>query len=320
MNNKRIVEISKSLLSIEHKFLFWIISCFSLFLSVHTAKSQSMMSSVFACRVAANPAYATVRGIPSVQVYRNSQWSSFPGSPVTYSAIAEVPFTRQFGVGVVYFQDQAGLLTKKRASLLAAYNVQFDEYNEVSFGLGFAFFNQNLDYSKISNTDPVQQNDPQAANYNSASFSLDGDFGLYYQYNKMIGLSISLPNVKAQFIDKNPNKTIDNTIFSGAINGIFDLQGDILKLEPSIGANVTKYWGTGINVGARVTYENQVSATTIVDSRGSFTYGLGFMYNNRFLLNTYHILNFSDASRVAGSALEFGILVFFGERPLFSYD
>lgn len=281
-----------------------------------------MVGSLFNARLLSNPAVATSRGIPSVQVFRRGQWSSFPGAPVTYSGIIEAPLTHEFATGLVYSQDGAGVITKRKINLIGAYSLYLDDYNEIALGMGLNIFNQSLDQSKLTDNAKVQaSNDSGVSNYNGST--VDGDFGVYYNFEKRIGVGFSVPSIKTNFIDKKFYRTLDGVYFAGHANAIFDLteaQEEEFVVEPSVYFGLTQKYGNYIYVGTRAAYQNKISATLLYDTRGAIGYGIGFMYNNQFLITAYQVLNISDAKQVSGGALEFGLTVFYGETPLLTYD
>lgn len=89
--------------------------------------------------------------------YRN-QWSSLPVPFRTISAYGDFQLLRNannnnwLGIGGAFFSDRAGNgnLALIKTQLSAAYHVQLNEYNMFSVGLGAAFVQRSVDFTKLT--------------------------------------------------------------------------------------------------------------------------------------------------------------------------
>lgn len=89
--------------------------------------------------------------------YRN-QWSQVPATYNTFSAFADFQLlynhnhTNWLGLGLAFFSDRAGAgdlsLTNIQADV--AYHLQIGDYNMLSAGLGIAFAQRSVDFSKLT--------------------------------------------------------------------------------------------------------------------------------------------------------------------------
>ncbi len=89
--------------------------------------------------------------------YRN-QWSSLPVPFRTMSAYGDFQLFRNFnhtnwlGIGVGFFSDRAGKgdLSLVKGQISAAYHIQLNDNNMISVGLGAAFVQRSVDYTKLT--------------------------------------------------------------------------------------------------------------------------------------------------------------------------
>ena len=89
--------------------------------------------------------------------YRN-QWSQIPATFNTISAYGDFQLFRNknetnwLGLGMAFFSDRAGTgdLSLTKIQLSAAYHVQLGSYNMLSIGLGAAFVQRSVNFSKLT--------------------------------------------------------------------------------------------------------------------------------------------------------------------------
>lgn len=178
-----------------------------------------------------NPSYIAPNGYTEAYLNFRKQWTNIPGAPTTYTANLHLPMSYKTGLGVTLLQDQAGSFITTKGLVSFAYQIYLGEkitdIHKISFGLSAGVSNSRLD---ANDADDIQ--DPVYAN--NATYSMDGQFGLHYQYNNF-KIGFALPTIFENRVvsevsfNKEGNTQLDNMI--GSISYDFKLSPRV-SLEP----------------------------------------------------------------------------------------
>lgn len=178
-----------------------------------------------------NPSYIAPNGYSEAYLNFRKQWTNIQGAPTTYTANLHLPMSYKTGIGVTLLQDQAGSFKTTKGLLSFAYQIYLGEkitdIHKISFGLSAGVSNSRLD---ADDNDDIQ--DPVYGN--SATYSMDGQFGLHYQYNNF-KIGFALPTIFESRVvsdvsfNKDGNTQLDNMI--ATISYDFKL-GPRVSVEP----------------------------------------------------------------------------------------
>jgi type IX secretion system PorP/SprF family membrane protein len=219
--------------------------------------------------------------------YRN-QWSSLPVPFRTVSAYGDfqlfrdVAQTNWLGIGASFFSDRAGngQLSLVKAQLSAAYHLQLNDYNMISVGLGAAFVQRSVDFSRL--TFDTQWDgftfDPRQANGEGYAFQKTSypdiiagiNYALFPNENVYMKLGIGLLHINR------PSESfykMDNKLGMRPTANL-DI---LLRMSESWIANVSAY------------YSSQKNASETVFGT-SFTYKVGAKENmpDIFIMGAYY--------------------------------
>jgi type IX secretion system PorP/SprF family membrane protein len=222
--------------------------------------------------------------------YRN-QWASVPAPFHTISAYGDfqafrnVSHTNWLGIGVGFFNDRTGNgdLSLLKAQVSAAYHVQLGEYNMFSVGLGAAFVQRSVNFSKLTfdtQWDGFTFN-PQSAN------------GETYAFQKTSYADITAGVNYAWF----PNENVYIKLGAGLLH-VNRPSESFYKMENKLGMRPTGNLdmlfkvNDGLIADVSAYYTYQKGATELV-------FGTQFTYNvsprekipNIFILGLYHRMN-----------------------------
>ncbi len=127
-----------------------------------------------------NPSFIAQSGYSELHLNYRHQWTGFEGAPKTATMNLQLPLNYKSGFAITGFQDQAGQI--KTTTGLASFSYQvflgrrIIDLHKIGFGISAGYTS-----SRISIDETSDHFDPVSGNKTS---SLDGQFGMHYQYNK----------------------------------------------------------------------------------------------------------------------------------------
>jgi type IX secretion system PorP/SprF family membrane protein len=139
-----------------------------------------------------NPSYIAPSGYTELYLNYRKQWSGISGAPTTGTLNFHVPLSYKAGVAISASQDEAGLLNTTTGLLSFSYQIylgkKITDIHKISFGLSAGVTNSRI---KADEVNEIDLDDPVIGKNTS---SLDGQFGLHYQYNNF-RLGVALPHI-----------------------------------------------------------------------------------------------------------------------------
>lgn len=138
------------------------------------------------------PSMAGISHSGKVRFTARQQWFGTADAPRLQTLNAQTRLGEHSGIGAILFNDKNGYHSQTGLELTYAYHLDLwrqSEFNQVSFGINGAFFQNYLDQTEfdLSNPDPVISGTRQSADY----------------YNVDIGVSYTLLDFYAHFTVKN---------------------------------------------------------------------------------------------------------------------
>ena len=134
-----------------------------------------------------NPSYIAPSGYTELYLNYRKQWSGISGAPTTGTASLHVPLNYKAGLALTASQDEAGLLITSSGLVSFSYQIflgeKLTDVHKISFGLSAGVINSRINADKADDSqDPVLGN---------STSSMDGRFGMHYQYNNLkIGFAL----------------------------------------------------------------------------------------------------------------------------------
>lgn len=128
-------------------------------------------------------------------VMSRTQFNSIPNSPRNIIGLMQMGISDNQGVGLKMINDSRGAFNTTRFDAIYAQRFDLNASSFVRFGLSFGALNSNIDFSKISNGDLVQEtNDPvpMSSLYNYTHFV--SGFGMVAGY-KQFEVGVSAPHL-----------------------------------------------------------------------------------------------------------------------------
>lgn len=239
---------------------------------VSMAQLNPLGSQYFQNQYQANPALAGMNGGLTLNGILRQQWSTIPGSPVTQAFTADYRLRDKVGLGVILFNEKAGLVQRTRMVGTYAYHLPLDEKQRLQFGVSLGFMTERIAPEQVNG----DQDDQMLYRFNQRETYIDVDFGMAYT-NDRLTVQAVIPNIKS-FIGTEENTVADRATFCSAISyrWLFAEGLNAVTVEPKLVFRGVKGYDNLVDAGANITLiNNQLAFSGMYHSSKSVTFGLG---------------------------------------------
>jgi type IX secretion system PorP/SprF family membrane protein len=234
-----------------------------------TAQINPMAAQYFQNTYLANPAMAGFnQGLRLNLGYRN-QWNNIQGSPQNVYVTGEYG-TKKVGLGMNFYKDEAGLLSRSKIQGTYAYHLPLNEDQKMlHFGISLGLQTNLLDLQNIVGS----QNDPTAIRYNEQERIIDGDFGLAYSDEHII-IEGSISNLKNQ-LQIEDNSSSNYATFLTSMSYKFKFAD--WQVQPKIVYRGVQNFEDIIDMGFEIrTPDDQLGFMSMYHTNSSMSYGLTY--------------------------------------------
>ena len=159
-----------------------------------------------------NPGFVGVSGRISLLLLHRSQWIGVDGAPTTSNLSFEYPFEKA-AIGVEFYRDAEGPVSKIMGKAQFAYNLELDYFTFLSLGIDVGVYNNKFDPNKLKIRDPETIFEK---NYNSIDF--DAGVGAFL-YTEDWYIGVSVPNLNLQRKYKTNLNAIDKRLIHAYLMG-----------------------------------------------------------------------------------------------------
>lgn len=245
------------------------------------AQLNPMSSIYYQNQYLANPAMAGMdEGLILNAGYRK-QWSSVPGSPQTQAITGEYGFDNRVGIGLIAYNDKAGLIRRTNVMGTYAYHLPLgSDGQRLNFGLSLGFTNERVNLTDVNG----DYGDQLVGAFNQRETNIDGDFGMAYTTGRFT-IQGAIPNMKTYFKKDVNYNTADRSVFYSAMSYKF-YSGESLdgvEIEPKVAFRGVKGHTNIVDVGTNVAIvEGALNFMGIWHSTKSVTFGIGMNYKKSF--------------------------------------
>lgn len=201
------------------------------------AQQESQYTQFMYNKLTYNPAFAGVRGLPSVTALYRKQWMGFEGAPVSKLISFDAPlFGDKVGFGLNVSQQTLGIQNNWLANMAYSYHIKVSDKSSFRFGLQASMKFQGIDFA-----DPGVYirdiNDPSTVPDKTTS-DVFANFGagIYFTYDNTY-FGVSVPYFYPGEIGFNKNSNLDAVAKTSshyyAMAGTMLPLGQKLHLKPS---------------------------------------------------------------------------------------
>lgn len=272
------------------------------------AQINPMAAQYFQNAYMANPAMAGInQGIRLNLGYRN-QWSNIQGSPKNLSVSGEYG-SEKVGLGVNFYKDDAGLLSRTKLQATYAYRLQLNnEDAKLHFGISLGLQTNNLNLQNVVGS----QNDQTAIRYNDQENIIDGDFGIAYT-DQRIRIEGAFSNLKNQ-LKIEDNQISDYATFLTSIT--YKAYLSDWYLNPKVVYRGVKNFDDMVDMGLELrTPDDQLGFMSMYHTNKSMSFGLAYQKLKQWqLLLVYNtpvqaLRSYATGTFEAGLQLNVGSIV-----------
>lgn len=269
------------------------------------AQLNPMGAAYFQNQYLLNPAMAGQTQQLTFNAGMRQQFSNMPGAPLTQSLTADYGFTGKAAVGLLIYNDRAGILKRTSTAGSFAYHLPLSGNGQhLSFGIAISLASYRLDISDIKG----DTNDPELYEVNQRETYLDGDFGMAYTSNGLQVQSV-LPNMK-RMLKKDILEVANRPLFFSALSYRIPLSS-LGTIEPKVVYRGIKGHNNlvdaGANLGLKTTGVNTLSFFGMYHNAGSTTFGMGVSWKKTLSFNGMYTTNSSSLQNYTNGDFELNI-------------
>lgn len=268
--------------------------------SLH-AQQDPMYSQYMFNGLSVNPAYAGVRGTPSMTALYRNQWVGVEGAPTTFTFSADAPVKNEkMALGLNMVQDKIGISNNFMLNLIYAYHIHFANDGQLSLGLQAGINQFKADYSAVETSMTPGQID-DAFGYSTTSLFPNFGFGAYYYTGKFF-VGAGVPKMIKNNLSGENSPTLDFTSYPNRQNRhlfvttgyAFDLNPD-WALKPSmllkgvhgapleVDVNVNVWWKEKLGGGISYRTADAIVAMLQLQVKDEIQFGYAYdMTTSRF--------------------------------------
>ncbi len=278
--------------------LFAVISL--LCLNFAQAQLNPLAAQYFQNLYLASPALAGATSGIHFNAASRSQLTALAGKPLNTSFTLDYGINK-VGLGLNYYQDVAGLLSRSKAVISYAYHMPLNYDNSrLHFGLSFGLQNENLNSTAAvgSATDPI------LFTYNNRDVIMNGDFGIAFTSEKL-SIEASLINLNRQTMVENQNSA-DYATFYAAMS--YAIESREWQYRPKLVYRGVRNYKDLFDIGLQVKPLNrQLAFMGVYHSYRSFSLGLNYQVSRSVqLLGVYNTAT-TAIRNYANGAFEIGL-------------
>jgi type IX secretion system PorP/SprF family membrane protein len=249
---------------------------FSVLALIFASSSSSLSAQInplgaqyFQNRYLVNPGMAGYQSGMRLNLGYRSQWNNIPGSPKNISVTGDYG-TDKVGVGVNFYNDDAGLLKRTRIRGTYAYHLPLNyDSKKLHFGISLG-----LQIDRLNNQEIVgSANDQIAIRFNDQESIIDGDFGMAYT-SSTLSIEGSITNLKSQQKVEDQQSAYFGTFYT-AIG--YKIKLTDWQIEPKVAYRGVRNFHNILDVGAEIrTASDQLGFIGMYHTNNSMSFGLSY--------------------------------------------
>lgn len=202
-----------------------------------------------------NPAYIANSGFTEINFIHRRQWVDIQDAPVISGINAQIPLNGKLAIGVNAINDESVLLDRISGGVTVGYKVPLSSHHKIAFGLSMGVIYNSLDLDGVETV-----TDPALASAADRSTSLDGQFGIMYNW-KNLSLGFSLPRLFVS--DPNSEESFSEIEFAELRNQIFIASykvelSPLINLQPAVQYRFTQDEQDFFEAAALIGYKDLV--------------------------------------------------------------
>jgi len=270
-------------------------------------------TSYFEDQYLSNPAMA---GVPDQTLHLDAGYRkellSVPGGPVNQYLSGTYGITDKVGLGLMIYNDKAGLLGSTQVMGTYAYHFALNsKKSQLLLGISAGVLNEHVDNSAING----DVEDPTISEFNGRSYHFMADFGAAYTNGKLT-VQGALPGLPAYF--NNDQQTVsDKTLLFSAVSYRLTLNpgGDEVTMEPKFCYRIIHGFDNILDAGADVSFLNNfIDFFGMYHTSKNATFGAGLNIKKRLKIMTIYTTGASALKGYTNGGFEIGLALAMGKE------
>ncbi|TNE69873.1 MAG: type IX secretion system membrane protein PorP/SprF [Bacteroidetes bacterium] len=207
-----------------------------------------------------NPAYAGIRGVPTMTAMYRNQWFKMDGAPRSALISMHAPvFTQRVGVGGVLSHHSIGLHRDVQLTATYSYNVLVTDNFSMRVGVSGNLRVLSLNFSEAN---PLTSYDPSLADKRMNDAFANFGAGIYGTFQERLYFGFSVPRIVQNSIGLNTDPDImtarESRHFYGTTGGIIPL-GKNLNFLPAVLVKYVKNAPIDVDVTLNIEVKEKVT-------------------------------------------------------------
>jgi len=257
-----------------------------------------------------NPAYAGIRGVPTMTAMYRDQWFKLDGAPRSAQISMHAPvFSKRVGVGGVLSHHSIGLHRDVQLSAAYSYNVISDDEFSLRVGVSGSLRVLSIDFSKAT---PLVNYDPSLDDKRINEAFANFGAGIYATFQERLYVGFSVPRIVRNNIGLNADPSVttarESQHFYGTTGGIIPM-GKSINLMPAVLVKYVKNAPIDVDVTLNVEFNRTITTGLSYRAGGD---GLGeslsllayWQIDPRFGVGAAYDLTLSKLNTFAGGSFE----------------
>ncbi len=223
-----------------------------------TAQQESHFTQFMYNKLTLNPAYAGVRGIPSLTALYRKQWVGFDGAPTSKLISLDAPiFGDKVGFGLTISNRSIGIMNDWNGNMAYSYHVKISDKSSFRVGLQGSMRFQGIDFA-----DPgvfIQEQGDQSIMEDETSndYFINFGAGLYYTYDQFY-VGVSVPNFlpsEIGFVNPQATDIAKTTQHYYLMTGAMIPMSDKINLKPALLAKYVQNAPFDMDINLSLVYD-----------------------------------------------------------------
>lgn len=287
-------------MSIIRNIISLILTCLAI--NLH-AQLNPLGAQYFQNQYLANPAMAGFEPGYEIAGTLKAQWTAIEGAPsVQAVTLTKGSMNRKVGFGLNFYNEAAGIINRTSLKATYAYHLPLGLDRTIDFGLSAGYMDEWINFSRAKG----DISDISLINFNRRKLFFDADFGFAFRL-KELTLQGAVPNLR-RILDKDINQAIvDRSLYMAAVSYKIKLK-ELASFEPKLVYRGILNYGDIFDAGVNISvYDDKLFANGIFHSTGSFTMGIGTLYNKQLSILVQYTTNTSDLQNYSNGEAQIGI-------------
>lgn len=236
-----------------------------------------------------NPGYTGMTGDHQINMHMRNSWAGFKNAPSSYAVSWNGPVADRLGLGVMFFTETAGVLSRYRGQVSYGYNFYASQDFKLGAGLSTEFHQERVPVSARDNS-LYQSGDQIVEDRINGAQWFDASMGVYGDFRNTLFFGLSTANMVRARLNDFDNNSFADEIFNYWMFQLgyrFDLKDQDVILEPSVFIRRARTSPLLVDLGFRASFLEQRLTAGLVYRAGSGGI-LGLMVGTS--INTFRIL------------------------------